>query len=597
MAVQWTLTVGGTTKTLSAWGLSNCTRHRVAQGVDTFTARQVVADWDQASPFTYGAAVTIQRNGVAWFSGKVNSLQRAAPDASQTHQLEIVGPGWDLANQVYCQTWRAWDGSGDTYDFVGRAFLGYDGTQHITTGTQVQNIIQWAITRGATLQLGTVDAGMRVPVDEVRDITCAEAIRRTLRLHPDWVWWCDYSTTPPTFHARARSSLTARTITLGTDVVTVGAIVAREDLVVPSVAIIFERADAETGKRQFIRQVAPVSADGLELGALRGTVALEGPLGGGARVSLTTEPIAAAAADAATQRTWWKRWVPALADPKITGLVIANVAVNGVAAASATYLPNALVSGQISGALLREYSGEYQLWTADVACIYDGNSVKSVRVQAEVTGTDAESGEFTDGSGDEQGESLSEFSGLAQSLYDALSVVHYEGTLTLTHQDLPADTEATAIGVGHRLHLAGTGIAAHATMGALVQQVTEVIDTGKVTVQFGPPQHLSLQDLVELLRAFRQRYRETPLSAIISGTISATAPPELGDLFGGANSSTGLPTFDKVQMATGAGGSAKTVTVDPAALAAGETAEFREIQVCVDGVAKKIKVLATAPYT
>ena len=124
-------------------------RHRVAQGVDTFTAREVVTQWDQASPFTYGAAVTIQRNGVAWFSGKVNSLQRAAPDASQTHQLEIVGPGWDLANQVYCQTWRAWDGSGDTYDFVGRAFLGYDGTQHITTGTQVENIIQWAITRGA----------------------------------------------------------------------------------------------------------------------------------------------------------------------------------------------------------------------------------------------------------------------------------------------------------------------------------------------------------------------------------------------------------------------------------------------------------------
>jgi hypothetical protein len=58
--------------------------------------------------------------------------------------------------------------------------------------------------------------------------------------------------------------------------------------------------------------------------------------------------------------------------------------------------------------------------------------------------------------------------------------------------------------MGNALNLSG-GRAEWESMAAPVQTVTEDVDAGRTEVGFGPPAHLSPQDLVELLRGTRRR--------------------------------------------------------------------------------------------
>ena len=61
-----------------------------------------------------------------------------------------------------------------------------------------------------------------------------------------------------------------------------------------------------------------------------------------------------------------------------------------------------------------------------------------------------------------------------------------------------------AVGLGNALNLTG-GRTEWASMAAPVQTVTESVDEGRTEIGFGPPAHLSPQDLVELLRGTRRR--------------------------------------------------------------------------------------------
>src|SRR5262249_23488242 len=91
--------------------------------------------------------------------------------------------------------------------------------------------------------------------------------------------------------------------------------------------------------------------------------------------------------------------------------------------------------------------------------------------------------------------------GLAKFIYDAISVLQYEGSLTLQEQEVSAP-----LSIGNCFNLTGGALAEWSTMAAMVQAVTENIDTGETTVEFGPPRNLSAGELVDLLRVNRLRH-------------------------------------------------------------------------------------------
>jgi hypothetical protein len=85
--------------------------------------------------------------------------------------------------------------------------------------------------------------------------------------------------------------------------------------------------------------------------------------------------------------------------------------------------------------------------------------------------------------------------GYAEYLYNCLAQLHFDGDLTLTELEC---SDLLPIGC---IFNTSDGIAAWKSMNALVLAVTEDIDSGTTSVQFGPPLNLGLGDLAELFRA------------------------------------------------------------------------------------------------
>lgn len=88
---------------------------------------------------------------------------------------------------------------------------------------------------------------------------------------------------------------------------------------------------------------------------------------------------------------------------------------------------------------------------------------------------------------------------LATEYYAAVSELHYSGEITLKEEDCTGTVRP-----GHKLNLSG-GVAAWATMAAVVQQTAENLETGETEVTLGPPEHLGAQDFVDLQRYWRER--------------------------------------------------------------------------------------------
>ncbi len=92
--------------------------------------------------------------------------------------------------------------------------------------------------------------------------------------------------------------------------------------------------------------------------------------------------------------------------------------------------------------------------------------------------------------------------GLAQNIYQGLSVLHYQGTIRLTEQECSG-----LVGMGNVVNLiGGTGSsAAWATMNAQVSEIVMDLDHGLTDISVGPPVNLSAGKLTENLRALRGR--------------------------------------------------------------------------------------------
>lgn len=547
--MSWTLEYRGTEQTLEAWGLGNdLVLERANQGVDRLRVTAPGAA-DGRLVVTYGREVIVRRDrtwnagsgswegGSIYFRGKATGAQRAGSAGAEGVRYEFSGPWWDFERLVYQQEWRVYDpSSGEVVTGrISELFLGLDiDGNALTTAEQVEEAVDWAVTCGVSCQVGTIDAGVEIPSYNVREITVAEVIAQMLRWTPDVVTWFDYTTSPPTFHARKRSSLSSRTLTVGTEAVTHFSLVPRHDLVLPAVVLKFKKINEVNGVPylQIEEQKYPAGATGTELGALVATIELAGSRTNWLYASIVSEALAP------EEVSWWREREPWMADETIDpeSLVISDVSVvdeDGVELNRGAY-PYELRRGQIASWMggnvkhvtvtawvsydlyfeVRDASSQQMVYVDELAAQKQRRKKLSVRLVATdlATGTYSSLGEY------DPGESVP--IGLAQAIYDAHATVQYDGEIGLVGEELES-----GVGMGYQVSLA-TGSATYASM--LVQGTVEEPHAGRLTLRVGPAQHLGLTDLVNLLRVNRYRLIYNNPGTRSSGISAGSEAMELG---------------------------------------------------------------------
>jgi len=542
--MNWLITYNGLTQTFAARGLSNLRRTRVSQAQDTvsFTCP---GPYDAAELFPFGSIVEISfqpdvGDNVRWFYGKVIQVPRSGSGTEENMDYILAGPWWHLDNLVYQQAWSAGrqvspytlaDGESKLgeetvdeilYDLIGiyksRVILGQApaGTR-LNSGQVITDVINYAIASGAPIALGTIEPDLDIPWDEQNDITCAEAIRRMLRWSPDAIAWFDYSTSPyPTFNCARRSTLASLSLPVipeesGIQSVSALQIIPRPDIQVPAVVLKFEQVNTinDVDYESITTQKFPLSATGREFGALTATLQLAGT-----QATILSQQIKAKAlgADVWANDAWWRAHDPSIANDEIYELTF----IAPHSADPGEDYPNELTEGTVQD-WMDKHVKKHIVYSTCLVTVKDseGNDIKTeARVlSCEIVVTDAGgvippgveiTKTYTRLTNLVSGETVP--AGLAESIYNSLNPLQYDGKLNLVEEEclVGASLVEARAHLGLVLNLTG-GLAAWATMNALVQQIDEDVDSGRTTLSFGPPEQLSIQDLMEFLRANRGR--------------------------------------------------------------------------------------------
>lgn len=544
----WTLQYGATTQELGEWGMSKVRRQRLSRGRDVVTMEQAGTAYDSEEIFAFNSIIHIYRDGVQWFEGRALRARRLGKSSYEGMLWTIAGPWYDLEQSMFAQSWLHFPDSGSTTINTGRVFL---NLIHNEIRDQITAILQYAIDNvSVNLQIGNIlpeaDESTGIVVDELRDITCAEAIMRELRWIWDAVTWFDYSTSPPTFHCRRASYLSAIAVPVGvTDSKAEELeIFARDDLIRPSVVIHYETVNTVDGvpMSYITEDKFPLAATGTEFGALSLTFELGGAVQNTTSGFINSAVLQHEHATASVRNAWWIARFPYLGSSEVTNLSITAVSRTGVLG-----LENEIIGGQRADWMT--FDGfEVQSESETISCkvtyskLFPGSAtildeIKEAKVSYKLTTTDSPTGiqEYgnveTTAAGDPQPAAIAEF------LYNILSQTQWQGTLPFIEQDCSGIVE-----MGDKITITG-GLTAWETMLAIVVQTEEDVDAGRTTIQFGPPEFV-VADLIELLRITRPRNRVTPTTRQSEGTF-ADNNIELGSQMADSNTTAGEGQFEK----------------------------------------------------
>ena len=588
MSASWTIEYGGDYVSFASLGLGNLTRTLTTLGPDMVTFTAPGADFDGDALFAYGATVRIKKDGVQWFYGRVVSLPRQGGATEEQIIYQLAGPWWYLDKCVYQQSWKVYDG-GLIDANKSRAILNQNASgNRITSGAQIQDAVNWAIGKGAPIQLGTVDPDINLPFDEQTDISCAEVILKMLRWSPDVVTWFDYSTSTPTFHARKRSNLTAVSLAIGTDEIDNIMITPRYDLQIPGVVIHYEQTNEVDGVTyESITLDTAGTTDAFN--TLHCTIELSG-----FRATYLTQKIVTEDwPDPLTTKSWWKDHVPALASILDADLTIHDVSRSGTK-------DRILTEGQVQD-WMTGYSAEEDVVTAQADYKEkDGSSNvvhehKNQVIKLTLIGTNCSTRTYRKLDSFEAGESVP--SGVAAAVYAAWNQLQYDGNMSLTEDEVSG-----SVIPGRKLNLTG-GRASWSSMDALVQQVTENVDQGNTSITIGPARHLGPDDLVTLLRAARTRSPAWKYVARTSGQAGDGGSVDLSGLAVRNDSSrTSGETLNMLLTATSGRTYAAKLNLDPSEVSDDtqiHELKPRELYIIESGdpsTAKKRQVLASDAY-
>ena len=511
--------------------------------------------------------------GTILFQGRRTDNSGRADGSGASQQLVIEDAWYDLRFLTLQAAWQNVIGYSSNGPVYGPAFtwpdcvlfqsspngmLQANGTfglynplpvnSHITTGQAIKEILAYAIYfGGVNLQIGQIDPAYYVPFYPVRSMRCADALKICLRVHPDCACEIDYTTTPPTFHIRARSNLTPVLLPYkSTSTSSASSKLThltsqprpRPDLIPTRVGIYVKETTTVNGN-DVVSILTDIYPSNLSSGLRSLDVSLDM---NGPKLAKTNATLATTAFDP-TQLSWWAQKVPALRSQSAQGqipntgfpgaLALLSTAINGGLKSiqvldnshqpiDLALYPYELVSGTPASWMTLP-NGSGVTWveaniTAFFSCskvtasgasnITDqiGEHMHSVRIK------------LTNSPPPSQTYSLSQVlntgeyypAGLAQGIYNSLATLQYSFVHTVL--EVPF---ATSIKPGkHGLNLSGPGILpAWSTMNAMIQNVDLDLrftpghgGPGAVTtVTCGPVQHLEAGELVQLFNLFANR--------------------------------------------------------------------------------------------
>lgn len=387
MSAAWTITYGVVERSLAAWGITSINLTRRSYGADDLTFVIKRSDVLAEPAFPDGSQITLNRDGVAYFIGSI--VSSAATFGARVEQDEYLARNaWhELERLVYQQLRCVYD---ESFAFAApqpssHVVLGMTGGggRYVHTTAAMVEVINFALGSGATITPGPLVGGVDFPLEELRDVTCAEVLRRLGAYTPDSVMWVEYSTGVQVLSFGRRDTLSAVTIdALGETEIISAQIRARPDL--KPVGVRFDFVGAESNPDGYLVTRITSQSAGVPVGP---------------------------------------------------GALIATI--------------------QLAGSRT------------------DNQAAAPI--------------------------------GLAGEYFASLQATQYEGSLVLGGRDV----EST-ITPGKVLNLTN-GRAAWATMRAVVQTVTEDIQAGTRTVEFGPPERIPAQDFVDQLLFARRARLDTNL--------------------------------------------------------------------------------------
>lgn len=521
----WKFSVnGGEARTAESLGVSDLSLRFRLNGPDEATFRVTSADALTAAPgFAYGDTVIITRGTRRVFYGRVTSIPREGTADSESVQVTLEGPWWYLRTTILIlpDYFERRDSETAARGLVKSSKFQYGGykTRSSFTGgsgwsegsgtetyplseavDQVLDYVTRTRSPAAPITVGTVGIGtVYIPRSEVKDMSCADALIRMLAWVPDSVIWFDHSTVPyPTIHIKKKQDLAANSQALSERVTGIG-FAPRHDMVASGVVCFFEW-DGSTGEllgddARFSRfqqtQVYPPGTEASAEGVLSMHIDLESTAGTPDQTqTLHTKHINP------SSESWWQEKIPWLADGRMAELKIHSGSVE----------PSGY-NQEIVGGTITDWMEEDLGFTANSVVArarvdfkwVDGNSItkkKNVALSITLNGSNKAGGTFTKKG--QSGTCEQPPPGLAQRLYEAMSILHWQGDVSWV--DGECGDRPT---VGQVLHITG-GLADWETMGAMIYEVEWAVDSGKTTVSTGVPPYLTAGQIIEMWRANRR---------------------------------------------------------------------------------------------
>jgi hypothetical protein len=561
---------------------------------------------------TYLSVWEIKDDGtrVRHFYGRVDRIKRIGTEGTEAITYQIVGPWWHLENLTYQRFWNVLKNPLDPSEGLvqmrtSHVFLHLDdlGFKYAASA-QLSAVIAYSQNpKGGPVAVpgppdgapiaGWVIEGLSAleePIEDVKDMKCAEIIRRCLRYAPDSVVWFNYNNGLdwPTLHIARRDNLAAVQIDQSQEIIEGIEMEPRNDLQVSGVEIIYERTNTVNGiaNLRLSRRAYPLDITGGEFKCVNATINLEG-----STFNYTSATILTAIPPTGTGEDltlYWKARMPYL--NKVKGLVLKEIFREE--GTDPVVFPRELLDGQIAdwmgGTKADEtFSSAASYFIVDEQGVAINKQVDDPLEHKTVV-TNLNTGTYyniTEAQWEEP-----EPVNLERYLYEAASVLHYDGQFQLLEDD---GEVSDRVSMGNVVNLSGYKEQAWATMKAMVQKITKQLNTGTVSVTIGPPKHLGMNDILELCRMSRFRMREASVNSMLYGRSTRGNSTALGSKLTKHSSNVGKGKWDRIQIG-------KFISIDVADNPKNKEIKLREEDVCVlvAGVYKPMKmmILGSDPY-
>jgi hypothetical protein len=496
--------------TLAAAGITYCAPSYKANGVDTLVFSQS-RNWLAASGWPHLTKVALLERTVdgetttdrCLFVGWVEGIPRqAAGGGSQSLTYTAYGPAYALQRCDYSQEWTYTKDDGTTGTaYEPTVVLGEDnnGTR-LTSGQVISHAAAYAISRGVPIDLGTVAAGVAVPIDERDNIKVWDAAVAMLSYTPDYVLWFDYDhqvdgVYVPALNLTAPGSMTAVTKALIGATAEGARFDPRYDIQVPGIQITYRwtgEYDGRTVKSRYVDSAGDVD----DYRRVSLVYDLEG-----SRSVFVSQDVEVQGYPADWTDATGKAALVALI-PTLAQLPLADWSVTSVTrAASVHAYASRLLSGSVPAWTGKHTERDtfavriaYSAYASDTDHLLEEGS-KDFTFTA--VSTDAITKTYRKQSEWVEAETVP--AGLAAALYASWNRLHYDGQVTFHEQRALFDMLP-----GMLLRCTG-GLTEWETMDAVIQDVSVDLATGTTTVRVGTCGRLQADNLLAIFRAARGR--------------------------------------------------------------------------------------------